>query len=121
MSKYIVKINPMVTSFEVQSCETPVIFTYQTQNENSSLSNIKAGDEFFVCYDTDRIKIKMLLKVLETINDNSAKLTKLVEVASGVEVTNESIVDKLKTHDIVEIPDSEGKILLQNMIESIRR
>ena len=119
MSKYIVKINPMVTSFEVQSCETPVIFTYQTQNENSSLSNIKAGDEFFVCYDTDRIKIKMLLRVLETINDHSAKLTKLVEVASGVEVTNESIVDKLKTHDIVEIPDSEGKILLQNMIESI--
>lgn len=119
MSKYIVKINPMVTSFEVQSCETPVIFTYQTQNENSSLSKIKVGDEFFVCYDTARIKIKMLLKVLETINDNSAKLTKLVEVASGVEITNESIVDKLKTHDIVEIPDSEGKILLQNMIESI--
>lgn len=119
MSKYIVKINPMVTSFEVQSCETPVIFTYQTQNENSLLSNIKAGDEFFVCYDTDKIKIKMLLKVLETINDNSAKLTKILEVANGVEVTSESIVDKLKTRDIVEISDAEGKFLLQSMIESV--
>ena len=80
MSKYIIKINPLVTAFEIQSCETPIVFTYETQNDNASLSSVTAGDEFFVCYDSEVLKVKMLLEVLEPIDSKSVKLKKVIEI-----------------------------------------
>ena len=116
MSKYIIKINPAITAFEIQSCETPITFTYEIQNYTALLEGIKAGDAFFVCYDSDVLKVKMLLEVIEPIDNKAIKLKKVIEVCSGADIFNPETILALKANDIVAISDSEGKALLKEIL-----
>ena len=119
MNSYIVKISSLISAFEIQAFEKPIQYRYTTQSTSEVFSKIETGDRIFICYDTEDLGIKMLLKVVSVFDANTINITKVMEIEKPINITTQQQRTALLTNDILLIDDTESTTLLSKMIESV--
>jgi len=119
MNNYIIKISSLVSAFEIQPFEKPIQYRYTTQSAPQLFSDIARGDRLFVCYDTDELGVKMLMKVVSVVDADTIMLSKVLEIEKPLDITTSRQREALLQNDIQLIDDDEAEALLREMVESV--